>query len=32
MTVDRFSLLDFGYAPPFASTWDVMHIATSTIK
>lgn len=32
MSVDRFSLLDFGYAPPFASTWDVMHIATSTIK
>ena len=32
MTIDRFSLLDFGYAPPFASTWDVMHIATSTIK
>ncbi len=32
MTADRFSLLDFGYAPPFASTWDVMHIATSTLK
>ncbi len=32
MTIDRFSLVDFGYAPPFASTWDVMHIATSTIK
>lgn len=32
MTVERFSLLDFGYAPPFASTWDVMHIAASTVK
>ncbi len=32
MTADRFSLVDFGYAPPFASTWDVMHIATSTLK
>lgn len=32
MTVERFSLLDFGYAPPFASTWDAMHIATSTVK
>lgn len=32
MTVERFSLLDFGYSPPFASTWDAMHIAASTIK
>jgi NADPH-dependent 2,4-dienoyl-CoA reductase/sulfur reductase-like enzyme len=32
MTVERFSLLDFGYAPPFASTWDAMHIATATVK
>lgn len=32
MTAEEFSLLDFGYAPPFAAPWDVMHIATSTLK
>lgn len=32
MTAGEFGSLDFGYAPPFASTWDVMHIAANAIK
>jgi NADPH-dependent 2,4-dienoyl-CoA reductase/sulfur reductase-like enzyme len=32
MTASEFGVLDFGYAPPFASTWDVMHIAANAIK
>lgn len=32
MTAEEFGTLDFGYAPPFASTWDVMHIAANAIK
>lgn len=32
MTASEFGGLDFGYAPPFASTWDVMHIAANAVK
>lgn len=32
MSAEEFGMLDFGYAPPFASTWDVMHIAANAIK
>ncbi len=32
MTASEFGALDFGYAPPFASTWDVMHIAANAVK
>ncbi|MCF7925616.1 MAG: CoA-disulfide reductase [Candidatus Izimaplasma sp.] len=29
MTTKEFSMLDFGYAPPFAGVWDVIAIAAS---
>ena len=32
MTASEFGGLDFGYAPPFASTWDAMHIAANAVK
>jgi NADPH-dependent 2,4-dienoyl-CoA reductase/sulfur reductase-like enzyme len=32
MTTEEIGWADFGYAPPFASVWDVMHIACNKIK
>lgn len=32
MTTKEFSMLDFGYAPPFAGVWDVIAIAASKAK
>jgi NADPH-dependent 2,4-dienoyl-CoA reductase/sulfur reductase-like enzyme len=29
MTAQEFSMMDFGYAPPFAGVWDVISIAAS---
>lgn len=32
ITVDELGWVDFGYAPPFASVWDAVHIAANAIK
>lgn len=32
MTVKQISELDLGYAPPFATTWDALHIAASAAQ
>lgn len=32
MTAQDFTKLDFGYAPPFSSPYDVMHVAAAAIK
>ncbi|NLL66575.1 MAG: CoA-disulfide reductase [Clostridiaceae bacterium] len=32
MTVDELGRLDLGYAPPFASVWDAVHIAANAAK
>ena len=32
MTVEDMQYLDLGYAPPFASVWDVIHIAANSAK
>ena len=32
MTTDHIGMMDFGYAPPFASVWDVIHIAANAAK
>lgn len=32
MTTDEVGWADFGYAPPFSSVWDVMHLACNAVK
>lgn len=32
MTTEEVAWADFGYAPPFAGVWDVMHLACNRIK
>ncbi|MGI6412284.1 MAG: CoA-disulfide reductase [Syntrophomonadaceae bacterium] len=32
MTAEELGFLDLGYAPPFASVWDAIHIAANAIK
>lgn len=32
MKADELGFLDLGYAPPFATTWDAIHIAANAVK
>ena len=32
MTVSKISELDFGYAPPYAMPWDIMHLAANAAE
>ena len=32
MTTEELGFVDLGYAPPFASVWDVVHIAANAAK